>query len=151
MSDNLSKIFNVATLPSTEVIEMPVSKVPSNVSSDADFARSNLRELIKTATTALQHALDVAVQSESPRAYEVLATLINSSADLNTKLVDVHQKEQRIATDKTAPQASTGPVNQTITNNVVFSGTSTELNELIAKQMLTVREPKGINNEIITN
>lgn len=108
------------------------NKLDQRVSSDADYARNNIKDLIDTARTALTHALDVAVQSESPRAYEVLANLINTSADLNTKLVDVHQREQRMS--GTTPEAK--PVTQNVTNNVVFSGTPAELNEMISKRLL---------------
>ncbi len=133
MSDNLSEIFDVNPLPSTEVVQVS-NKLDQRIGSDADYARNNIKDLIDTARTALQHALDVAVQSESPRAYEVLANLINTSADLNTKLVDVHQREQRMSggDTKAAPQT------QNVTNNVVFSGTSAELNDMISKRLLKV-------------
>lgn len=129
MTDKISDVFDVAPLPSTPLPAPVVT--PTKIHDDADFARANLRALIETATTALQHALDVAVQSESPRAYEVLATFINASADLNTKLIDVHQREQRIAPSATEDAKTVNT--QNVTNNVVFTGTAAELNDLIMK------------------
>lgn len=130
MTDKISDVFDVAPIPPTP---LPVVEIkPTKVHDDADFARANLRALIATATTALQHALEVAVQSESPRAYEVLATFINASADLNTKLIDVHQREQRMSPEDTKPIE----VTKNVTNNVVFQGTTAELNDMIAQRIL---------------
>lgn len=136
MDDKISKIFDVVPTPYEPL--PPIKIVETKVADDADFARANLRALIETSRIALENALQVAVQSESPRAYEVLATFINASADLNTKLIDVHQREKKItipgATEEKAPGSTTN-----VTNNVVFTGTTTELNDLIMK---------GLNNEI---
>lgn len=130
MDDKISKIFDVVAIAHPPLAEVKV--LPTKVQDDADFARANLRSLIETARTALENALQVAIQSESPRAYEVLATFINASADLNTKLIDVHQREQRIA--PITPEENAKTVNtQNVTNNVVFTGTANELNELIMK------------------
>jgi hypothetical protein len=136
MSEKISDIFDVAPIPGTAIAEAVIK--PTKVHDDADFARANLRALITTAQTALQHALDVAVQSESPRAYEVLATFINAAADLNTKLIGVHQTEAKIATPVADTPVAAGPV----TNNIVFTGTTEELNNLLMKK---------VPNEIIGN
>jgi hypothetical protein len=129
MSQKISEVFEIDNVPSTPHA-VPVIE-QTRITDDADYARANLRALIATAQTALAHALDVAVQSESPRAYEVLATFINSSADLNTKLIDIHQRESKMV----APQQADTPSTQNITNNVVFNGTTEELNNLIMKRM----------------
>lgn len=128
MSTKISEVFEIDNVPSTSTAVPVVTQ--TRIHDDADYARANLRALISTAQTALQHALDVAVQSESPRAYEVLATFINASADLNTKLIDVHQRESKMV----APEEKAATT-QNITNNVVFTGTTEELNELIMKRM----------------
>ena len=78
----------------------------------------------------LRRALEVCVESDSPRAYEVLANLINTAADLNTKLIDIHQREQKLNGTPEKPEGTT-----TITNNAVFVGTSADLNAAIAKRL----------------
>lgn len=128
MSQKISEVFEIDNVPGA-VPAVPVV-TQTRIHDDADYARANLRSLIATAQTALAHALDVAVQSESPRAYEVLATFINASADLNTKLIDVHQRESKMV----APEEKVAST-QNITNNVVFTGTTEELNDLIMKRM----------------
>jgi hypothetical protein len=132
MSKSIAEIFNVAPAP---VEKLPVVKTTSSsVDSDADDARDNLRGLIKTATVALENALSIAVQSEQPRAFEVVATLINAASDLNTKLLNTHTVQQK--NTQAAPVNNTQ--NNSTTNNVIFNGTSTELAKLL----------KGNANEI---
>lgn len=112
-----------------------------NITDDSEFARENLKQLIATSQLALKHALNMAKQSDSPRAYEVLATLLNTTSDLNTKLIDIHSREQKLTTK--TPETEQLPPTQQITNNsVIFHGTTTELNNLITKRL---------NNEIIPN
>lgn len=111
--------------------EVPTST--TKITDDATYARNNLKQLIETSRVALEYALDLARQSDSPRAYEVLATMINTASDLNTKLIDVHQREQKM-TVPGSPDAPL-PTAQNITNNVVFAGTTAELNSLIMKQL----------------
>lgn len=109
---------------------IPAFSGNEKVSTDSDLARGNLKQLIETAKTALEHALEVCVESDSPRAYEVLANLINTAADLNTKLIDIHQREQKLNGTPEKPEGTT-----TITNNAVFVGTSADLNAAIAKRL----------------
>ena len=130
--DNISEVFDIAPLPRRELEIASPESGNKRISDDAQEARQNLKTLMKTAQTALEHALDMATQSDSPRAYEVLANLINTTADLNTRLIDVHAREQKIATD---PKDKGATPQQVTNNNVVFTGTSAELSELIMERM----------------
>jgi hypothetical protein len=128
MSNELSDVFDINPLP---VVKLPaVDYPPSNIQDDATEARNNLKNLMATATSALENALNVAIQSESPRAYEVVANLIQTSADLSSRVMDTHMVETRVSnikvTDVTATQNNT-------TNNVIFSGTPAELAAMLKK------------------
>ena len=124
MSKSIAEIFNVTPVP---VKPLPVIKTEStSVDADADAARDNLRSLMKTASIALENALSVAIQSEAPRAYEIVATLINTASDLNTKLLNTHTVQNR----NTATPTNNTQNNNT-TNNVVFNGTPSELARLL--------------------
>lgn len=129
MVDKLSQIFDVEPVRLTPVI--PAFSGNEKVSTDSDLARGNLKQLIETAKTALEHALEVCVESDSPRAYEVLANLINTAADLNTKLIDIHQREQKLNGTPEKPEGTT-----TITNNAVFVGTTDQLSQIVRERML---------------
>jgi molecular chaperone GrpE (heat shock protein) len=129
MSKSIDNIFDVESrVVTTTGTELSVVPTEDTIESDSTFARENLRDLILTATDALKEALAVAVNSESPRAYEVVSGLISTAAELNTKLLGTHAVQNRIASEggvKTATQ------NNTTNNNVIFSGTPAELAKLL--------------------
>jgi hypothetical protein len=128
MHNGISEVFDVMPLPTPK---LPVVKTETeDVDTDASEARDNLRSLVETAKIALENALNIAIQSESPRGFEVVANLLNTAADLNTKLLNTHQQQQKI---KQSGQQTNQPdiVNQTTTNNVVFNGTPAELAKLL--------------------
>ena len=124
MGKSIADVFNVEPVP---IEKLPVvQSTPTTIDQDADDARDNLRGLIKTAGVALENALSVALQSESPRAYEVVANLINTAADLNTKILNTHTLAQKIP----KPETTNNTQNNT-TNNVIFTGTPAELAKLL--------------------
>jgi hypothetical protein len=82
------EINPVVEVLSTEIVTMNV------VEEDANFARSNIRELITKGNQAMDQLLAVAKESEHPRAYEVAATLIKSLADMNKDLLDLQKKRK---------------------------------------------------------
>lgn len=150
MSDNLSKLFGVQEMK--HKLPEPVDENKS-VEDDASTARQNIKVLIETGNRALEEALDLAIQSESPRAYEVLTNLINTLADLNTRVVDVHGKAADIKrkSGQSAPAAAGLPAPDTVNNNttnIVFTGTTNELSKFLAN----LNAPKPINDgDIIEN
>lgn len=130
--DTLSEVFDTESIIDRPSTPIQVYKGNDDIIDDSKYARNNLRKLISTSQDALEHALDLATQSDSPRAYEVLATLISASSDLNTKLIDVHQKEKNLTTkNNETPVVHQG----NITNNVVFTGTTDELNNYVLKRL----------------
>ena len=70
--------------------------------------------------------IEVARQSEHPRAYEVLATLIKDTANTSEKLMDLHRKIQSI--DKMMLPA---PEQNSNTTNNLFIGSTTELQRML--------------------
>ena len=98
VDDSLSKVFDVETIPqqATEVITQDgeiITPPSQKIESDYDVARNNLRELLTTGQAALMHALEVAKQSEHPRAFEVVGNLVKQLADVNQQLMDLHQQK----------------------------------------------------------
>src|ERR1700693_1281498 len=88
-----------------------------------DFAtiRSTLHRILQKAENSLDDLSFVARGSEQPRSYEVVATLINTVTDITTKIIDLHEKKNKLDGNKSE--------NTTIEtqNNIVFNGSSTEL------------------------
>lgn len=91
---------------------------------DFSYVRSNQFEIIEAGKDALNGALEVAKSAENPRAFEVVATLMKSLADINKQLLEVHELKEKLDSKKTEESVQT--VNNT-QNNIIFQGTTTDL------------------------
>jgi hypothetical protein len=119
---NLATFFNIdSNTEKSKNIEVAGN---SAASEDYDFARENLKRLIATGSMGLEGILKVASESDSPRAYEVLATTLKTLADINVNLMDVSAKHA---------QATKVNVNNQ-TNNSIFVGTTKDLQALLKKE-----------------
>lgn len=97
-----------------------------NIKSDYDYSRETLFDLINKGRDALEEMIEVARESEHPRAFEVLSGLIKNVADVNDKLMDLNKKHKDITEEpKALPGGST-------TNNL-FVGSTAELQKLLKK------------------
>ena len=122
MRNELDKFLNIASgdnLPT--VIE---KKMSTQVSVDFEYARENMMEVINKGQEALFDLMDVAKQSQHPRAYEVLATMMNTMVAASKDLVDLQAKKKKIMEDD--PSASP----QQVTNNL-FVGSTAELQKYL--------------------
>lgn len=140
MNKNLSKLFNlndVGTLPPTKQSAGGTFDI-QNFQKDYNMVQSNLKGLIDNGNMALESALKVATESDSPRAFEVVAILLKTMADLNNNVLDVHKK----AKDTTAE--SNTKITQT--NNSVFVGSTKDLQNLLNKERST---EKFIEAEVV--
>jgi len=136
--NSLSKVFGVEPLKQGEVITaggdviLPETRdVNENVDHDYDTARNNLHKLLNQGQDALYHALEIAKQSEHPRAFEVVGNLMKQLADTNEQLLKLSEKKQKLDTPKHTEQAVSGK--QVTNNNAIFVGSTSELSNLINK------------------
>ena len=74
------------------------------INNDYDYSRDTLYELIEKGKDALENMIEVARESEHPRAYEVLSGLIKNVADVNDKLQDLNKKQKQLNDDEKLPQ-----------------------------------------------
>lgn len=91
---------------------------------DYVLGRKTLRNLIETGTTSLEDMKDLARQSESPRAYEVLSTLMKTISEVTKDLYDLQKKTKELNEPKTPPTDDRGSIN---VERAVFVGSSSEL------------------------
>jgi hypothetical protein len=131
IDDRLSDIFDVPKMPELtgEVIDASTGEIvessDSKIESDYDKSRSNLHDLLMKGHEALSHALDVAKQSEHPRAFEVVGNLMKQLADVNQQLMDLHQQKAKLDAPKAADKA------KVTNNNAIFVGSTAELTKMI--------------------
>lgn len=131
---SLSEVFDIETETPKGVVKQlvindDVAKTDvTKVQSDFDDARKNLQILLMQGEDALMGALEVAKQSEHPRAFEVVGNLIKQLADVNQQLMDLHkQKQQLEGTNESGSKKSV------TNNNAIFVGSTTDLNKMIHK------------------
>ena len=115
---NIDK-FTGGSLPA--VIE---KKATTQVDADFEYARENMMEVINKGQEALFDLMDVARQSQHPRAYEVLATMMNTMVGASKDLLDLQAKKKKIMEED--PSASP----QQVTNNL-FVGSTAELQKYL--------------------
>jgi len=137
LDDNLSEVFDLAPMPKPELaLSENIPEHNEKIESDYEVTRSNLRSLLVTGQEALMQALEVAKQSEHPRAFEVVGNLMKQLADVNQQLMDLHQQKQKLDEPSKAEKA------KQVTNNAIFVGSTTELNKLI--KTMTKGDTNGI-------
>jgi len=127
--DDLNETFNVAgEIVSKEIesVEQKVEKIAKesdDLKKDYEYTRGNLYSIIEKGQEALNGILELAQESEMPRAYEVAGQLIKNVADATDKLIDLQKKLKDIDEQKVK-----GPTNVT---NALFVGSTAELSKLL--------------------
>ena len=128
----LDKTFNITP----EVMEEETSVVPrekpdrlvkDDIEKDYDYTRGNLYSIIEKGQEAINGILEIAQESEMPRAYEVAGQLIKSVSDATDKLLDLQKKVKEVNEEEKAK----GPNNVT---NALFVGSTADLAKLIKQQ-----------------
>lgn len=107
-----------------------------HIDDDYDFARANYYNLVEKGQEGIDLMLELARESEHPRAFEVLSNMIKNTADVSDKLMAL----QKAKKDITKPEAGEQPAQ--LTQNNVFVGSSTDL-----QRMLLDRKEKVIDAE----
>jgi len=122
IGDSLGIPFISEEKTETEIVKKEPEK---NDKSELDFleVRKNLKSLISTGEEAIEGILKVAQEGDSPRAYEVAATLIKTVSEINKDIIDIHQRMKSIEQTKV--------VNNNTTNNSIFVGSTSDLQDLI--------------------
>jgi hypothetical protein len=112
----------------------PLKKGPSNddiivdAEEDYTFARQHIKKLIDTSDEAIATMHALAADAEHPRAFEVLANMIKSAADMNSQLLSLQKERKKIVQE---PEPGKSANNNSTTNNSIFVGTTTELQKLL--------------------
>ena len=110
-----------------------------NVNTDYEYSRDTYYELIEKGRESLELMIEVARESEHPRAFEVLSGMIKNISDVNDKLMDLNKKNKDI---KQEPKQS-GQDGGT-TNNNVFIGSTADLQRILRDEEKVIDvEPSG--------
>ena len=138
MTDRLDKTFNitpeVVEEEKTSVVkkEKPDRLTKDDITRDYEYTRGNLYSIIEKGQEAINGILEVAQDSDMPRAYEVAGQLIKSVSDATDKLMDLQKKLK----DVNAEDEKKGP---TTVNNALFVGSTADLAKLIKNENGTAK------------
>jgi hypothetical protein len=126
-NDHLASALNLAPLETSDAVKAIVATAhDDSAMNDFNMARSNIHEVIQNGSHAIERLSEIADQSQHPRAFEVLATLMKVQLDANKDLLELQKKIREI-------QVADEPHNENakqVTNNL-FVGTTAELQKMI--------------------
>jgi predicted DNA-binding protein YlxM (UPF0122 family) len=100
-----------------------MTKEPDNIANDYNYSRQTYYDLIEKGKDSLDLMLEVARESEHPRAFEVLSGMIKNVSEVNDKLMDLNKKNKDISVDEIKKIEKT-------TNNL-FVGSTAELQRML--------------------
>ncbi len=128
MSNELDKAFDIVESVSEVTPKPEVTKPPKKVEAidqvqdDYEYARGNLYALVDKGQEAVNGALDLAMSSDHPRAYEVAGQLIKHVGDVADKLMAL-QKDKKAVKEESAKKV--------VTNNSLFVGSTADLQKML--------------------
>jgi len=130
MTKNFDEIEDsLGIAKSEEKVEIMKPEVVSernkdDVTKDYEYTRGNLYSIIEKGQEAINGILELAQESDQPRAYEVAGQLIKSVSDATDKLMDLQKKLK----DVNAEEKEKGP---STVNNALFVGSTAELAKML--------------------
>lgn len=125
MDENLGKLFNLATQEEKQTSEILPAVMPDDRQDDFDLARNTLVNLIHKNEAVITDLVDLARNSEHPRAYEVAGQLIKAQSEIAKDLLNIHKQKKELDGDGSSIRTQ---------NNIVFAGSTSELMKLISAQ-----------------
>ena len=130
-TQGLDDAFNVeSSIVSTDkndVVKKPERLTKDDIQKDYEYTRGNLYSIIEKGQEAINGILELAQESEMPRAYEVAGQLIKNVADATDKLMDLQKKLKEVNEEEKTKAPST-------VNNALFVGSTSELSKLLKAQ-----------------
>ena len=139
--DNIKNLPEKKSIPPVPRLE---DKNKEDVENDYKYSRENYYNLIERGQDAIQGILDIASESQHPRAYEVAGNLIKQVADTVDKLQDLQGKLKSL---KDVPNKTNTNIKQAL-----FVGSSKELHTLLKNKNKDVEsdEDKSFKGKTIT-
>lgn len=130
--EDTNSSFKLVDITPESLKPVPIEDMTSeSFDKDFDYIRANLKTIINSGTVALTKMIEIANASNHPRAFEVVATLMKSIADVNKDLLDSHKKKYD---QDDASGRKTINNTQNVQNNSIFVGSTAELSKFLKNQ-----------------
>jgi predicted house-cleaning noncanonical NTP pyrophosphatase (MazG superfamily) len=124
IEEHLDEVLGIVEKPLKEIKKTEhITPIINGSDDETDFqyARENLYNLIERGQDGLDELLEIAKQSEHPRAFEVVGQLIGKLTDTNKELLNLHKTKKEVTTEK-APSSVT---------NALFVGSTADLQKML--------------------
>jgi uncharacterized protein YdiU (UPF0061 family) len=111
---------------------MPAPPPPpkkDEVQDDYEFSRETYRSLVNKSNEAIEQMLSLAMQSEHPRAFEVLSNMLKNTSDMTDKLMALQKAKKDMAKKE---EADAKPA---LTQNNLFLGSTTDLQKHLIQKL----------------
>jgi hypothetical protein len=108
----------------------PIEEKGEELSTDFSYSRENLYNIIERGQDAMEGLLQVARETEHPRAYEVVGQLMDKLTNANKELMNIHKQKKDVLKD----DSNNSPQNVT---NALFVGSTADLQKLLKQNKET--------------
>ena len=131
----------IMDIPKQLTSSTKTTKSDVDISADYEYSRSNYYALIDAGNEAITDMLELAKETQHPRAFEVLGKLIKDISDVNDRLLKLQKaKKELVSAETDTPKPG-------VTNNNLFVGSTTDLQRMLADAAASsekeiVHEPK---------
>ena len=110
-----------------KIVSLKDRQREKNLDDDYNYSRKTYYELLERGKESLDVMIEVARESEHPRAFEVLSNMMKQISEINDKLMDLNKKDKEL----TRPQQEEI---KKMTQNNIFLGSTSELQKLLKKE-----------------
>jgi tetrahydromethanopterin S-methyltransferase subunit A len=142
--ENMSEIFDTDPI-NKQIDQLPIIQeepqlldpkgvdkiLQDDLMKDYEASRRALRDIVSKGNNAIDDILEIARESEHPRAFEVAATMIKNVAEVNEKLINLQKQMKDITGAKNQAQLNVGKA-------AIFVGSTAELSKMIKNEIKTI-------------
>ena len=142
--ENMSDIFDTEPI-NKQIEQLPIIQeepelidpkgvdkiLQDDLMKDYEASRRALRDIVSKGNNAIDDILEIARESEHPRAFEVAATMIKNVAEVNEKLINLQKQMKDITGAKNQAQLNVGKA-------AIFVGSTAELSKMIKNEIRTI-------------
>jgi tetrahydromethanopterin S-methyltransferase subunit A len=142
--ENMSEIFDTEPI-NKQIEQLPIVQeepqlldpkgvdkiLQDDLMKDYEASRRALRDIVSKGNNAIDDILEIARESEHPRAFEVAATMIKNVAEVNEKLINLQKQMKDITGAKNQAQLNVGKA-------AIFVGSTAELSKMIKNEIKTI-------------
>ena len=114
-------------------------KEEKEVQDDYEFSRKTYKDLVDKSNTAIDGMMELALQSEHPRAFEVLSIMLKNTSDMTDKLMTLQKNKKELKKEGKG-------VVPGVTNNNLFLGSVTDLQKHLRQELVEKNITDTTNN-----